>query len=170
MGCIKPERPFIMKKFLTQNIYWIGSHAAAVIMAGMLIIDPGAWKVLTSYSGYTAVGFLVATLLLTPLKTLRPQWMFITKLNRHRRELGVAAFSYAVIHIACFIIKRGGFMNALPYALHPASSFRNLHIFSYISCFWPLRAISIASKDWDSQNGKNCIRKFIGQKGGSSFI
>jgi len=46
--------------------------------------------------------------------------MFITKLNRHRRELGVAAFSYAAIHIACFIIKRGGFTNAIPYALHPA--------------------------------------------------
>jgi sulfoxide reductase heme-binding subunit YedZ len=117
---IKPEKSFIMKKFLMQNIYWIWSHASVVVMAVMLIIGPGTWKVLTSYSGYTAVGFLVATLLLNPLKTLRPQWMFITKLNRHRRELGVAAFAYAVIHIACFIIKREGFMNALPYALHPA--------------------------------------------------
>lgn len=89
-------------------------------MALVLIVDPGFWKLLTSYSGYAAVGFLVVTLSFTPLKTIWPQLMIITILNRHRRELGVASFFYATIHIACFIIKRGGIMETLPYAIHPA--------------------------------------------------
>jgi sulfoxide reductase heme-binding subunit YedZ len=89
-------------------------------MGIMLFILPKPWKVLTSYSGYAAVGFLIAVLSLNPLKKLRPQWILITYLNRYRREMGVAAFSFATIHLICFIIKRGGILNTLPYALHPA--------------------------------------------------
>ena len=89
-------------------------------MALMLVIDPKNWKVLTSYSGYFAVGFLITTLSLNPLKKLFPRWMLITKLNRYRREFGVAVFSFATIHLICFIIKRGGVMKTLPFAFHPA--------------------------------------------------
>lgn len=99
---------------------WFLTQVGAFIMALMLVIDPKNWKALTSYSGYFAVGFLITTLSLNPLKKFFPQWMLITKLNRYRREFGVAAFSFATIHLICFIIKRGSIMKTLPYALHPA--------------------------------------------------
>jgi DMSO/TMAO reductase YedYZ heme-binding membrane subunit len=99
---------------------WFLTQTGPFIMALMLIIDPKNWKVLTSYSGYFAVGFLTTTLALNPLKKLFPRWMLITKLNRYRREFGVAVFSFATIHLICFIIKRGGVMKTLPFALHPA--------------------------------------------------
>lgn len=89
-------------------------------MGLMLLINPQNWKVLTSYSGYSSVGFLIAVLSLNPLKKLIPKWLLITYLNRYRRELGVAAFSYATVHFLCFIIKRGGILETLPYAIHPA--------------------------------------------------
>lgn len=99
---------------------WFLTQVAAFIMGLMLVVDSQNWKVLTSYSGYFSVGFLVATLSLNPLKKLFPRWMMITKLNRYRRELGVAVFSFATIHMICFIIKRGSIMKTLPYALHSA--------------------------------------------------
>lgn len=106
--------------FLKKYQGWVLTQIGAFIMALMLVIDSKNWKVLTSYSGYFAVGFLITTLSLSPLKKLFPQWILITKLNRYRREFGVAAFSFATVHLICFIIKRGSIMKTLPYALHPA--------------------------------------------------
>jgi sulfoxide reductase heme-binding subunit YedZ len=109
-----------LSKFYTKNTYWIWPHFFVFVMLGMLILHPAYWELLTPYAGYTAIGFLFVTLALSPIKTLQPQWMLITKLSRHKRELGVAVFSFAAIHVLCFIIKRGGVMETLPYALHPA--------------------------------------------------
>lgn len=105
--------------FKTYHV-WVWTHVGAIIMASMLLIDPNYWEVLTPYSGYFSVGFLITVLSLNPLKKLFPKWMLITLLNRHRQEFGVAAFFYATIHLICFVIKRGGLMETLPYALHPA--------------------------------------------------
>lgn len=105
-----------MKKYYM----WMVTHASVVIMGIMLMINPQNWALLTPYSGYMAVGFLVLTLSLNPLKTLRPKWIGVTKLNRYRREFGVAAFSHATIHVLCFVIKRGGFKSLFPYLFHPA--------------------------------------------------
>lgn len=109
-----------LEALLKEYQVWFLTQIGAFIMGLMLIVDSKNWKVLTSYSGYFAVGFLITTLALNPLKKLLPRWMLITKLNRYRRELGVAAFSFATIHMICFVIKRGSLMKTLPYALHPA--------------------------------------------------
>lgn len=99
---------------------WFWAHMGALIMCLMLIINTKNWKILTSYSGYFAVGFLITILSLSPLKKLFPKWMLITKLNRFRQGLGVATFSYAAIHLICFIIKRGSLKSTLPFLIHPA--------------------------------------------------
>ena len=99
---------------------WVITQLPALIMALMLVCSPVQWKLLTSYSGYLAVSFLVLTLSLNPLKNLQPQWIWVLKLNRYRRQLGVASFSCALIHFVCFLIKRGSFYKAVPYFLHPA--------------------------------------------------
>lgn len=109
-----------LASFLKKYNFWLVTHFGVIVMALMLIINSNNWKVLTSYSGYFAVGFFVTVLSLNPLKNLFPKWMFITLLNRHRQELGVATFFYATIHLICFIIKRGGIIKTLPFTLHPA--------------------------------------------------
>jgi sulfoxide reductase heme-binding subunit YedZ len=99
---------------------WILTHTPAVLMLLILAFDPSQWKLLTPYSGYCAVGFLILVLSLHPLKMLWPHWILLIKLNRHRQEIGVAAFSYAAIHVLCFLIKRGSLEATLPYLIHPA--------------------------------------------------
>lgn len=105
-----------------ENLAWLLTHIPAVIMVLMLVYDYNYWKLLTSYSGYFAIGFFIVTLALNPLKAFRPKWTWVLKLNRYRRQLGVASFSYTAIHLTCFIIKRitRGFMEGLIYFLHPA--------------------------------------------------
>ena len=107
-------------KFILKNRAWIVTQLPALIMALMLVCDPAQWELFTSYSGYLAVSFLVLTLSLNPIKNLWPQWIWVLKLNRYRRQLGVASFSCALIHFTCFLIKRGSFYKAVPYFLHPA--------------------------------------------------
>ncbi|MCX7343017.1 MAG: ferric reductase-like transmembrane domain-containing protein [Proteobacteria bacterium] len=101
---------------------WVIFHVPAVIMLLMLCWDYTLCKKLTSYSGYFALAFFVTTLLLNPLKSFKLKWVWVIKLNRYRRQLGVASFSYVLIHLTCFIIKRvmGGFLQGLVYFLHPA--------------------------------------------------
>lgn len=106
--------------FWKQNKAWIITHSGFIGMAAILILNPTSWKILTPYSGYTAVGFLIFVLILSPLKTLFPSLLIVTYCNRYRREIGVACFSYSFIHLICFIIKRGGVTETLPYLLHPA--------------------------------------------------
>jgi sulfoxide reductase heme-binding subunit YedZ len=106
--------------FFQKYQMWVLTHLGALIMVIMLITNPGNRKILTPYSGYFSVGFLLTILALNPLKKIFPGWMLITKLNRFRRELGVAVFSYAAIHLICFIIKRGSLQSTLPYIFHPA--------------------------------------------------
>ncbi|MBM3468652.1 MAG: hypothetical protein FJX71_04390 [Alphaproteobacteria bacterium] len=107
-------------KFFLRNQSWFWTHLGVITMGLMLLHDPNKWKLLTPYSGYLSVCFFATTLSLNPLKTLKPNWVIIKRMNRYRRMLGVAAFSYAVIHISCFIIKRGSIENTLPYLVHPA--------------------------------------------------
>lgn len=109
-----------MINFFKKNILWVLTHFAFVIMAIMLIANPSNWKLLTPYSGFTAVGLLLLILSLNPLRFLFPKLSFLRKLNNYRQEIGIACFSYSLIHVACYIIKKGGFSKVLPYLLHPA--------------------------------------------------
>lgn len=108
-----------MTQFLKNNVAWILTHFAAIIMAIYLIIEPGSFKPITTYSGYFAVSFLVLVLALHPLKKFL-KFDFILKLNRYRQEIGVACFTYSLIHLTCFVIKRGAFSKVVPFLLHPA--------------------------------------------------
>ena len=101
---------------------WIIVHIPAFIMSVTLLYDYNQWKLLTFYSGYCALIFFVVTLSLNPLKIIFPKLVLVTKLNRYRRQLGVASFSYAFIHLSCFLIKRilKGFAEGLIYFFHPA--------------------------------------------------
>jgi sulfoxide reductase heme-binding subunit YedZ len=94
---------------------WIITHFPAFIMLIYLAIDTNWRKIFFKYSAYIAVVFLIISLALNPLKSLFPTSFFLKELNKYRREFGVTVFSYTLIHILCYIIKKGGLKAALPY-------------------------------------------------------
>lgn len=106
--------------WIRKHRVWIVTHAPAFVMAIMLFVHPDFWKILTSYTGYTAVGFLAGVLLLNPLKAIFPRIVLLKRLNLYRQEFGVSCFTYATLHLICFIIKRGSISAMIPYLLHPA--------------------------------------------------
>lgn len=100
------------------NMSWVLSHSVFIVMVLILIYDYTAWKSVLTYAGYFALGFFIITLALNPLIKIK-SYLFLIKLNRYRRQLGVASFSYAVLHAGCFFIKRS-IDGKWQYLLHPA--------------------------------------------------
>lgn len=109
------------EKWLKKNYGWIVLNLPALLMLMMLIYNPNLWKFLTPYTGYAALSLLILVLSLNPLQAFLPTSVFIKKVNKHRRQIGVSVFSYAVIHFFCFFIKRKySFSETFYYFLHPA--------------------------------------------------
>lgn len=106
--------------FLKKTIPWVLSQSTALLMLAILAIYPQSWPDVIAYSGYFSVGYLVLTLSLNPLRSLFPRIQLIKKINRYRKQMGVACFSHAVVHLASFLVKRGGIKETLPYLAHPA--------------------------------------------------
>jgi sulfoxide reductase heme-binding subunit YedZ len=71
-----------------------------------VLADP--LKYLLHHFGFVACVLLAAVLALTPLRVLLPRWKPALALNRHRRLLGVAAFFYALIHVAFQFLHEAG--------------------------------------------------------------
>lgn len=97
---------------------WVFTHFFFVIMLGMLVYNYKMWEVLLSPSAYFAVGFFALVLALNPIIKIK-RYPLVANLNKHRRQIGVACFSYAFIHASCFIIKRA-IDGKWVYFLHPA--------------------------------------------------
>ena len=85
--------------------------AAIVIFAAwpwywLLTGDPYARadppQYLLDSAGTVATGFLVAVLMLTPLRVLFTTSDLVRALNGHRRLIGVTAFGFAVLHLGYF--------------------------------------------------------------------
>ncbi|MBP6951226.1 MAG: ferric reductase-like transmembrane domain-containing protein [Alphaproteobacteria bacterium] len=112
---------FHYKKWLEKNYSWIVLNFPAFFTLMALIYKPNLWEFLTPYTGYAALSLLVLVLSLNPLQAFFPPSVFIKKINKHRRQIGVAVFNYAVIHFFCFFIKRQySVSETLYYFLHPA--------------------------------------------------
>jgi len=109
-----------MFSWLKKNMSWILLNLPAFGMFLALCYHPGLWKPFTPYTGYIALGLLVFVLALNPLKSAIPTSVFIKQVNMHRRVIGVAVVSYALVHIICFLIKRGSFAEFFYYLQHPA--------------------------------------------------
>ena len=81
----------------------------------LLIVSPEEWRWVLIYSGYFSAISLAITLALTPLKMIFSNYKIFHMLNRYRREFGVSAFSYALIHVASLVVKKGSFLGLLHY-------------------------------------------------------
>lgn len=104
------------------------------------------WKTLLVHSGYCTLGLLVFCLILAPLKKHFPKLQILKDLNRYKREIGVAVFIYACLHLTFFIadaIIRKGQLE-IKYFFHPV-------ILPGVSAFLILFALTITSNDWSIQ-------------------
>jgi methionine sulfoxide reductase heme-binding subunit len=94
------------------------SHAAfravlavpAVLMLWQFFFGAKSWGLLLDSSGEWAMRMLIATLAVSPLRILMkqagmgphwPMWLF-----KRRRDLGVAAFLYAALHLATYLVRQ----------------------------------------------------------------
>jgi methionine sulfoxide reductase heme-binding subunit len=58
-------------------------------------------------SGEMSARLMIITMLASPLRTVLPKARWVSWLMRRRRDLGVAAFAYAVLHTAFYLIDLG---------------------------------------------------------------
>ncbi len=96
----------------------LDSHAAfrvvlaipAIFMLSLFFLGARSWGLLIDSSGEWAMRMLVATLAVSPVRLLMkqaglgphwPMWLF-----KRRRDLGVAAFLYAALHLATYLIRQ----------------------------------------------------------------
>lgn len=108
-----------MLNYLKKNKDWILLNLPALIILIFLIVDPSMHKTMRAWTGYIAVSLLVLLLAINPLKTLFRNIVFLSKISRYRRVIGVAIFTYSVIHLLCYLIKKGGILAAMKYIFHP---------------------------------------------------
>lgn len=98
---------------------------------------------------------------LNPLKAIFATNILLKKINRYRREIGVACFSYSFIHLGCFIVKRGGLGETLKFIVHPALTSVFLVAFPiFVLLTMTSNNMSIKKMGFFKME-KNCIKKFI---------
>jgi sulfoxide reductase heme-binding subunit YedZ len=82
----------------------------AIVMLEQFFFAAPSWGLLLDRSGEWAIRMLILTLAVTPVRLLLkqmgfgprvPMWLF-----KHRRELGLAAFLYAGLHLATYLIRQ----------------------------------------------------------------
>lgn len=93
-----PERILGGKAWIWVLIVWFAAYPWWRLLSHdpFALADPPQY--LLDWAGTVATGFLVAVLMLTPLRVLIPASATVRALNRHRRLIGVSAFGFAVLH------------------------------------------------------------------------
>ena len=109
----------VMFRFFSKNRNWILLNFPALFMALGLIINKSLYHDFIIYSGYIAISLLAIVLALNPLIVIFKSNIFLKKINKHRRIIGVAVFTYASLHFLCYLVKKGGVINALSWLFHP---------------------------------------------------
>ena len=130
------------------------SHAAfrlliavpAIVMLSRYALAGGGLGHLLQASGEWAVRMLVLALAVTPLRILFkgqhwPMWLF-----KRRRELGVAAFLYAALHLGTYVVRQSNLsviLYDLPYKEYLAGwlAFATMAIVAALSNDVALRAL-----------------------------
>lgn len=90
------DRPLLLLAVATP-FAWLLAAASGV---GSLSLGPNPVQETIDFSGKTALNLLLLTLLVSPMRA----WTGWGRLQRWRRILGVAAFSYALLHFLSYAI------------------------------------------------------------------
>jgi methionine sulfoxide reductase heme-binding subunit len=116
--------------------FWLLLSLPAIpILSGFF---SGDYKHALHPTGEFAARFMIISMMLTPLMMLFPKVHVIRWLMKRRRHIGVAAFGYALLHVAAFVLHEG----TLPKILSELFEFKNLLGLAAILIFLPLAVTS----------------------------
>ncbi|MGI9480401.1 MAG: sulfite oxidase heme-binding subunit YedZ [Hyphomicrobiaceae bacterium] len=99
-----------IKQFVNHPYFcWALLSLPALPMLGLLIStrDPTVYHRLLHPTGEFAARFMILAMMITPLVMLLPSWRGPRWLRQRRRYIGVAAFSYALVHTVFYLIDAG---------------------------------------------------------------
>lgn len=79
--------------------------APAMIYLSILLAQQSIaiWEMVHKHTGYIALVLTILVFILNPLLASFPKFPFAAKVNRYRREIGVAAFGYVSIHFLAVV-------------------------------------------------------------------
>lgn len=89
-----------------QLVLWILLALPAAATVARQATDAISYGEAIHESGEWAVRLLVAVLAVTPLRRLFPRAGWAQWLTRRRRDLGVAVFAYAALHLAIYLVRK----------------------------------------------------------------
>jgi ferredoxin-NADP reductase/DMSO/TMAO reductase YedYZ heme-binding membrane subunit len=148
----------VFSRIIASRLFaWIALITPGIVLLviptlnGELGTDP--LKELFHRSGEIAVWTLGAVLCLSPLRTLFPRSKIVNALNRHRRQVGVTAFIYALLHVNLNFIYEGGIQSYFasilePFFLAGTFGFLFLLLLSATSNDWSVRKLGFALWKW----------------------
>lgn len=106
-----------------KKLIWIFCSIPFWILAiQALYLEPSLfWKKSLVFCGYTAASLLALCLSVAPMHKHLPQSRLLTVLNQRKREIGLSAFFYALIHAFSYFMKKYITSSQLPWnnLLHP---------------------------------------------------
>jgi hypothetical protein len=91
--------------FNSKPLLWAVLAIPALPMLWAALQPDVVFEELLHPSGEWSARLLIVALMLTPLAQLFPRQAWAKRLIRHRRAFGVAAFGYAVLHLAFYILE-----------------------------------------------------------------
>jgi len=145
-----PVARWLRKKWVIHLLLALpGGILIARLFSGTLGVEP--LEVLFESLGRCAIYLLIATLSLSPLRILFPQWQIVRALNRHRRAFGVSTFWYAGAHFMGATLYEGGPGKILdqldkPFFQAGLAALTLLFILSVTSLNWFVR--KLGPKSW----------------------
>jgi len=92
---------------LPRPLLWLLLAAPAVPMAWPVLAGEAPWRYAIGPTGEAAAILLLCALSLSPLRMLFPRAPLLLRLLRRRRDIGLAAFFYALLHLVFFVLSIG---------------------------------------------------------------
>ncbi len=92
--------------YFSKNKDWMILNLPCVTIFVALMMKTQYSQDIFIYSGYIASILLIFLLSLNPV-IRRFNIDFLRKINRYRRIIGVAVFTYAALHVMCYVAKKG---------------------------------------------------------------
>lgn len=87
-------------------LLWLALAAPAVWIVWRYATDAVAYGQVIHFTGDLSVQLLIVTLAATPLRLAFPRGPLPALLVRWRRNLGVASFAYALLHLVVYLLRK----------------------------------------------------------------
>lgn len=129
-------------KILQSRLFFILVIAIpAIIMLSRFASVQGGMGQLLDASGEWAIRMLIATLAITPIRMMFKGQLWTMWLFKRRRDLGLAAFLYAALHLAIYVVRQSN-----PSIILYEAPYKE-YLMGWIA-FVTMLALAVTSNDW----------------------